>query len=109
MAASTAQVLERETVLSLQDGSPVEIINPYGDSQIVLVCEHASNLVPARLDNLGLTLDQRSACQPFYSSMQMPFANALMRPLLTSGSTVGLMVCVPMSMSSIHPWAFQEL
>ncbi|MBO6814086.1 MAG: N-formylglutamate amidohydrolase [Rhizobiaceae bacterium] len=58
MSASAATVMERDTLLSQQDGAPVEIINPYGDSKIVLVCEHASNLVPLHLSNLGLTPDQ---------------------------------------------------
>lgn len=61
MSACAVQLLERETLLCEQDGLPVETINPYGDSPIVLVCEHASNRIPARLENLGLTDDQLSA------------------------------------------------
>lgn len=31
-----------------------EIINPEGDPGVLLICDHASNAVPAELDNLGL-------------------------------------------------------
>lgn len=34
--------------------SPVEVINPEGRGRVVLVCEHASNLIPPHLDGLGL-------------------------------------------------------
>jgi predicted N-formylglutamate amidohydrolase len=36
------------------DPSPVTILNPQGASQFVLVCEHASNFIPARFGRLGL-------------------------------------------------------
>ena len=48
-------------LLSEMDGPPVEIINPYGDSLIVLVCEHASSRVPKRLQNLNLSDEQLSS------------------------------------------------
>jgi predicted N-formylglutamate amidohydrolase len=34
--------------------SPVELINPAGRGRVVLVCEHASSLVPRELNDLGL-------------------------------------------------------
>ncbi len=34
--------------------SPVEVINPAGRGRVVLVCEHASSLVPPHLNGLGL-------------------------------------------------------
>ncbi len=40
-----------------QDGdwpAPVEIVNENGASDIVLICEHASNHIPARYGRLGL-------------------------------------------------------
>lgn len=61
MSASAAQILVLDTLLLDQDGSPVEIINPYGTSPIVLICEHATNRVPAQLNNLGLTDEQLAA------------------------------------------------
>jgi predicted N-formylglutamate amidohydrolase len=36
------------------DPSPVTILNPLGASPFVLVCEHASNFIPARHGRLGL-------------------------------------------------------
>jgi predicted N-formylglutamate amidohydrolase len=45
----------------LDAGTPAEIINQNGPSPIVLVCEHASNHIPAILDNLGLAMQQLRA------------------------------------------------
>lgn len=39
----------------------VEVINPSGKGNFVLVCEHASNFIPAELDNLGLEGDAISS------------------------------------------------
>ncbi len=39
---------------------PVEIVNPDGASDIVLLCEHASNHIPAAYAGLGLTPDDLS-------------------------------------------------
>lgn len=38
--------------------SPVEVVNPRGRGRIVLVCEHASSLVPTYLQGLGLPRGQ---------------------------------------------------
>lgn len=38
----------------LADRTPVSVRNENGSSQIVLICEHASNHVPPHLDGLGL-------------------------------------------------------
>lgn len=43
------------SVLAETDGPPVELYNGDGVSHVVLVCEHAANLVPLGLENLGLT------------------------------------------------------
>jgi len=41
---------ELETkLLTDGEGSAAEIINPNGQTSIVLVCEHASNFIPASL------------------------------------------------------------
>lgn len=37
--------------------NPTSIINPNGDSDWILICEHASHIVPDQLDNLGLDED----------------------------------------------------
>ncbi|MEE9453584.1 MAG: N-formylglutamate amidohydrolase [Paracoccaceae bacterium] len=46
--------LQRDHILSARDGAPVGIQNPDGRADILLICEHASNRIPAALDNLGL-------------------------------------------------------
>lgn len=43
-----------------EDGPAVEIVNPDGQTPLLLVCDHASNRVPARLKDLGLTHEQLS-------------------------------------------------
>ena len=46
------------TKLLLQGDKPaVEIINPDSQSPLLLVCEHAGNLVPKQLNNLGISHD----------------------------------------------------
>ena len=44
------------SLLTVADGGPVSVANPSGDSDILLVCEHASNRIPAALGKLGLEL-----------------------------------------------------
>ncbi len=41
-------------VLSSGDPSPFTVVNPNGQAPVVLVCDHASNAIPAALDRLGL-------------------------------------------------------
>ncbi|MEG3086826.1 N-formylglutamate amidohydrolase [Sphingomonas sp. PB4P5] len=43
-----------ETLLSAYDPLPVRIINPGGTSSFLLIGDHAGNLVPERLQSLGL-------------------------------------------------------
>lgn len=38
----------------LQDKMAYELLNPTGRANLILLCEHASNHIPARYDNLGL-------------------------------------------------------
>ncbi|MEI9903999.1 MAG: N-formylglutamate amidohydrolase [Asticcacaulis sp.] len=40
--------------------APVEIVNPGGASSFVLLCEHASNHIPAEYDGLGLSKHDQS-------------------------------------------------
>ncbi|MDB4838033.1 N-formylglutamate amidohydrolase [Marinomonas sp.] len=42
-------------LLSQNDPQPIEVINPESHYPVVLVCEHAGNLVPLSLQNLGLS------------------------------------------------------
>ncbi len=43
-----------ETLIGPDDPQPCTIINLWGKSPVLLVCDHASNRIPAALDNLGL-------------------------------------------------------
>ena len=45
----------RKTLLSPGEPAPHEVINANGSNRMLLVCEHASNRVPASLNNLGLS------------------------------------------------------
>mgnify|MGYP001263269042 CR=1 FL=1 len=43
------------TLLECDEPQPFTVINPAGTSPLVLVCDHANNRVPKKLDNLGLS------------------------------------------------------
>ncbi len=43
-----------ESLIGPGDPPPFTIINPEGESNLLLVCDHASNAIPQSLDNLGL-------------------------------------------------------
>ena len=43
-----------ESLIGPQDPPPFSIINADGESNVLLVCDHASNAIPASLDDLGL-------------------------------------------------------
>ncbi len=47
-----------EVLLDANEIGAYEIIRTMGESPIVIVCDHASNRIPARLNNLGLTAEQ---------------------------------------------------
>ena len=42
-------------LLGPDDPAPVTIVNPEGSADLILICDHASNAVPAALKGLGLT------------------------------------------------------
>lgn len=44
-------------ILTAQEGDPVAVENADGRSRLILVCEHASRLLPERLGTLGLTTE----------------------------------------------------
>jgi predicted N-formylglutamate amidohydrolase len=46
------------TLLGADDPEPFELVNSEGRSELVLFCDHASNRVPASLNNLGLSDEQ---------------------------------------------------
>lgn len=45
---------------STDDPPPVRLINGEGRAPLVIVCDHASNAIPANLHNLGLTPEERA-------------------------------------------------
>ncbi|WP_428649482.1 N-formylglutamate amidohydrolase [Roseibium sp.] len=48
-------------LLAGRDPSPVEVLNPNSDFPVVLLCEHAGQCVPERLDGLGIGRDDLDA------------------------------------------------
>lgn len=47
-----------EVLLVANEPGPYELIRSTGNSPIVIVCDHASNRIPERLENLGLDAEQ---------------------------------------------------
>jgi predicted N-formylglutamate amidohydrolase len=47
--------------MRFHDSDPVEILNADGQGTVVLLCEHASNVIPAALNGLGLSQAHQSA------------------------------------------------
>jgi len=65
-----------------------ELINAQGTSNVVLVCDHASNRIPQQLGNLGLDtaqLGSHIAWDPGAASVARELATQLDAPLLLSG------------------------
>ena len=66
---------------------PFELINPKGSSELVLLCDHASNRVPACLNNLGLSDEQLAShisWDPGAALLAKALAARLDAPLLLS-------------------------
>lgn len=73
---------------------PPLIINPQGRTPLLLVCDHASNTIPATLGNLGLTEEQRNdhiAWDPGAFDVANYLAQALDAPLI-AGSVSRLVI-----------------
>ncbi len=65
----------------------VEVINPDGTGQVLLLCEHASNHVPARYEGLGLRpewRDSHAAWDPGARAVALGLSQALDAPLVAS-------------------------
>ena len=76
-----------DTLLREGEPDPFELINPEGRSELVLLCDHASNRVPARLNNLGLgdeLLASHIGWDPGAASLAKALAARLDAPLLLS-------------------------
>lgn len=49
------------TILAAEEGSPVAMERPEGRSPVLLICEHASRVIPRSLGDLGLSEELRSS------------------------------------------------
>ena len=67
----TQQATHAAPILAPEDGPSFEVTNDLGISRVILVCEHASNRVPASLGSLGLT-DDKSHCVGPWSIRSIP-------------------------------------
>lgn len=74
------------TLLGIDEPGAYELINPGGRSQLVLVCDHASNRLPTRLGDLGLA-EEHLASHIGWD----PGAALLTRSLCARLDTVGLL------------------
>ena len=75
------------TLLGEDEPEPFELINPKGRSELVLFCDHASNRVPACLNNLGISDDQLAShigWDPGAALLAKALAARLDAPLLLS-------------------------
>jgi len=76
-----------DTLLGEDEPDPFELINPDARSELVLLCDHASNRVPVRLNNLGLSDEQLTShigWDPGAASLAKALAARLDAPLLLS-------------------------
>ena len=75
------------TLQGADEPEPFEQINPQGRSELVLLCDHASNRVPACLNNLGLSDKQLSShigWDPGAALLARALSTRLDAPLLLS-------------------------
>jgi len=66
----------------------VELHNPHGSGRVVLVCEHASNVIPAEFQGLGLPQDLQAAhiaWDPGALPVARHLADLLNEPLVSGG------------------------
>lgn len=77
-------------------GPFVEILNPNGSGNFVIVCEHASNAMPAEFDNLGLddaTLQSHIAWDPGARAVAVEMSRLLDAPLVAQKASRLLYDC----------------
>ena len=82
---STTDTSLSRLLLDEADGPAFEIHNAEGQSPIVVVCEHASNRVPLRLGNLGLSdkdLETHVAWDPGAASLARKLSDAFDAPFV---------------------------
>lgn len=72
-------------LIATDEGPAVEVVNPDGAGDVVLVCEHAGNLVPRSLNALGLdrnVLESHVAWDPGAAPVARLMARMLNAPLV---------------------------
>ncbi len=75
-------------LLGPHDPPPFSLVNPEGRRSLLIVCDHATNTIPRRLDALGLTPEQRGghiAWDPGAAAVTRLLAIALDAPAVLSG------------------------
>ena len=80
--------MHKSSLLASSEPPAFEIVNPDGDSSAVLVCDHASNRVPARLGGLGLyphQLADHIGWDPGAAEVARRLSVRLDAPLILSG------------------------
>ncbi|OWU86805.1 N-formylglutamate amidohydrolase [Oceanicola sp. 22II-s10i] len=80
-------IAQPDSILSADEGAPVEVLNPGGAGDVVLVCEHASAFVPVALDGLGLKEADRlshAAWDPGALEMARAMSEVLDAPLVAA-------------------------
>ena len=76
-----------QPLLNSIDGPAAITINANGESEVVLVCEHASNRIPHALNNLGLgqeTIDSHAAWDPGAEAIALLLSQSLDAPLVNA-------------------------
>lgn len=95
------------TLFSATEPAPFEVVNEQGKSNVVLVCDHASNRVPACLNKLGLTdaqLADHIGWDPGAAAVARLLSSDLDAPLLLSGYSRLVIDCNrPLASSELIP------
>ncbi len=81
----SAGIEEERALLAEAEGSPIEWVNRGGKAAFFLICEHASNRIPASLANLGLgpeVLQSHVAWDPGAAEVAKAMAVTLDAPLI---------------------------
>lgn len=74
-------------LLADDEGPAAEVINPGGTAPVILICEHASNFIPRRLEGLGLEAAARqshAAWDPGALALAQRLSSMLDAPLVVS-------------------------
>ncbi len=93
---STFPAVSRMPVLDFADPPPVRLLNPQGRASLILVCDHASNVIPAGLHDLGLqaaALSQHIAWDIGAAEVVRRLAQWLDAPAVLSGYSRLLIDC----------------